>query len=152
MTQPLTQVQFAQQLGFMAKEAASWSADMLGPSEPGELDRPVAPHIVENFVGRMWHRLDRLIGWEKSPPDGPGIQESLYHHAICGTVPNEEIAAELALRGLGAWMGFEHDPRAWVWDRARVEKLNLTEARTLYHRITAAAAVGTVTRSTEGCR
>lgn len=137
MTKPLTNAMFAQQLGFLAKEAVSWSADMLGP---GELDKPVAPHLVENFVGRMWERLDRLAGWGKSPAEGPGISEALYHHAICGTVPKEDLGAELALRDLGRWIAFEHDPRRWVWDRARVERLNLTEARTLYHRITAKSA------------
>ncbi len=140
MTIPLTNVLFAQQIGFMAKDCASWSTSMLTPSDPEKLGQPVKPSTLDRFIQKMTERLDDLRDW--GSPDGgkEGAHATLYRHALCGIEPSHSVCAVLVQRDLGVWKPSDSEPGRWIWNRERLAQIPLADLRALYHTITSDAA------------
>lgn len=66
---PMTEAQFAQQLAYLAKSCAEWSASML--TLPENFHRTVDPHTVKRFTDDMRKRLDHIEEWAAGkPPEG----------------------------------------------------------------------------------
>lgn len=61
MSKMLTHVRFSTQAAYLAKEAISWSADVLTP--PEDNNRPMGDWAMERFLSAMRERLDRLEAW-----------------------------------------------------------------------------------------
>lgn len=91
MSDPMTEAQFAQQVAYLAKSCAGWSADMLGPNGEPRYTAPVDPNTVDRFLAEIQERCDRIRAWAHGGHDAgiPGHAPEPEPEAFLQTPPEQ---------------------------------------------------------------